>query len=47
MTPQEIRYAELLTYINNPRNRKHFPLCVKARERELKTMSPIKNHNYG
>lgn len=39
MTPQEIRYIEIINYINNPRNRKHFPLCVAARERELKKMS--------
>lgn len=41
MTPQEIRYTELLLFINNPRNRKYFPLCVRARERELRIMSQI------
>lgn len=44
MTPQEFRYAEIINYISNPRNRKYFPRCVAARERELKRMSITPNN---
>ena len=41
MNPQELRYAELLRYINNPRNRKIFPRCIRAKERELEELENI------
>ena len=41
MNPQEIRYAELLRYVNNPRNRKIFPRCIRTKERELEKLERL------
>lgn len=44
MTPQELRYAELVGYVNNPKNRKMFPRCVKVKLKELERLEKQLNY---